>query len=272
MGRRRIHATPAEKQAAWRHNQAQKLLSQIPQVHEGGYSLYAGDACTIVPLLGPFDHCITDPPYEPDAHTRMRRTRATLEGRAPYAPVDFAPITERQRRLLAGLRCQWLLVFCQAEAIARFQALLGPKYKRPLLWVKPDSTPQFTGDRPAMGYESLIAAWCQPGRSQWQAGGKRGVYVHGIHDGEPRLHPTQKPLPLMRELLRDFTTPGQVILDPFMGLGTTGKACLAEQRRFVGIERAPATFAQACDRLAAAARQGPLFPTLAPASQPPLWA
>ena len=62
MGRRRIHATPAEKQAAWRHNQGQKLLSQIEQVHGEGYSFYLGDACTIVPLLGPFDHCITDPP------------------------------------------------------------------------------------------------------------------------------------------------------------------------------------------------------------------
>jgi ABC transporter substrate binding protein len=117
MGRPRRYATNAERQAAWRHNQGQKRLSQIQVVHGAGYTVYHGDALTLVPLLRSFDHCITDPPYEQEAHTRMRRTRAKLEGRSPYAPVTFAPISEAQRRLVTGLRCQWLLVFCQAEAI-----------------------------------------------------------------------------------------------------------------------------------------------------------
>jgi hypothetical protein len=47
-------------------------------VHGEGYTIYQGDALTTLPLLGAFDHCITDPPYEAGAHTRMRRTRAVL--------------------------------------------------------------------------------------------------------------------------------------------------------------------------------------------------
>ena len=245
MGRHRQYATDAEQQAACRHRKAFARLSQTPQVQGEGYSLYQGDALTIVPLLGAFDHCMTDPPYEEEAHTRTRRTRAVLEGRAPYAPIDFPPITPRQRRFLTRLTCQWLLVFCQAEVVGKYEALLGPKYRRPAIWQKPDGSPQFTGDRPAMGYETIVAAWCQPGRCHWEAHGKRGVYTHNVRDGEPRISPTQKPLPLMRELVRDFTQPGDLVLDPFMGSGTTGVACLAEQRRFVGIERDPATFAQA---------------------------
>jgi DNA modification methylase len=98
------------------------------------------------------------------------------------------------------------------------------------------------------------------GRSSWNAGGKRGVYTHNVRDAEPRLHPTQKPLALMRELIRDFTNPGETVLDPFMGSATTGKACLLEGRRFVGIELDPGYFQIACARLAQTARQGQLFP------------
>jgi site-specific DNA-methyltransferase (adenine-specific) len=228
-------------------------------VHGEGYCLYQGDAVTLVPLLGGYDHCITDPPYEEEAHVRMRCTRAVLEGRQINAGVDFAPVTDVQRRLLAQLRCQWILIFCQAEAIARYQGLLGAKYKRPLVWVKPDSAPQFTGDRPAMGYESIVCAWGMPGRSQWNAGGKRGISTHCIRDEEQRWHPTQKPLGLMRELVRDFTNPGDCVLDPFMGSGSTGVACLEEGRRFLGIERDARYFALACDRLVATAWQGQLF-------------
>lgn len=52
-------------------------------------------------------------------------------------------------------------------------------------------------------------------------------------------HPCVKPLALMRWLVRLVTEPGDVVLDPFMGSGTTGMACRAEGRRFVGIELDP---------------------------------
>jgi DNA modification methylase len=55
--------------------------------------------------------------------------------------------------------------------------------------------------------------------------------------GEVNTHPTVKPLALMRWLCRLITPPGGMVLDPFMGSGTTGLACLQEGRKFVGIER-----------------------------------
>jgi DNA modification methylase len=172
-----------------------------------------------------------------------------------------------QRRLVAHLPCQWLLIFCQAEAVGHYRDVLGAKYKRAMIWQKPDSSPQFTGDRPAMGYESIVCAWGLPGRCHWNAGGKRGIYTHLVRDGEPRLHPTQKPLGLMKALILDFTQPGELVLDPFMGSGTTGVACLEHGRRFVGIELDPGYFQIACQRLAQAAAQGRLFPEAQPATQ-----
>jgi site-specific DNA-methyltransferase (adenine-specific) len=260
VGRPRLYATDAERQTACRARKRAALLDQIPVVHGECYSLYCGDAVTLVPLLSGYDHCITDPPYEAQAHTATRRTRAVLEGRTPYAEIDFAPITPTQRRLFGTLRCRWVLAFCQVEAVGTYETLFGrTKYKRACTWVKHDSAPQFTGDRPAQGTESIACAWLAPGRSAWNGGGKRGVYHYGIRDGESRLHPTQKPIGLMRELVRDFTQPGDVVLDPFMGSATTGKACLLEGRRFIGIEHDAGYFYSACQRLEATARQGQLF-------------
>ena len=84
---------------------------------------------------------------------------------------------------------------------------------------------------------------------------------------EARVHPTQKPVALLASFVRDFTQPGDLVLDPFMGSGTTGVACLQEGRRFVGIEQDRATFETACRRLDAAARQGQLFPEARSAMQ-----
>jgi DNA modification methylase len=75
--------------------------------------------------------------------------------------------------------------------------------------------------------------------------------------GEGTTHPTQKPLSLMLWLVKLVCPPGGVCLDPFMGSGTTGVACQALGRGFVGIELDPAYFAIAQRRLSEA--QGPLF-------------
>lgn len=67
----------------------------------------------------------------------------------------------------------------------------------------------------------------------------RYFYVAQERDGLRRRHPTQKPLPLMRWLVRLLCPPGGVILDPYAGGGTTCLAALAEGRGYVGIELDP---------------------------------
>jgi site-specific DNA-methyltransferase (adenine-specific) len=67
-----------------------------------------------------------------------------------------------------------------------------------------------------------------------------------------RMHPTQKPVELMELLIERYTMPGDLILDPFMGSGTTGAACGNTGRRFIGIERDAGYFAVAQQRIAAA--------------------
>lgn len=67
--------------------------------------------------------------------------------------------------------------------------------------------------------------------------------------GEDNIHPTVKPTDLMAYLCRLVTPPGGVVLDPFMGSGSTGKAAMREGFRFIGIERDPQYIAIAQARI-----------------------
>lgn len=64
-----------------------------------------------------------------------------------------------------------------------------------------------------------------------------GIFKYPICSGKERTaHPTQKPLNFMQELLKIHTDVGDIVLDPFMGSGTTGVACINMNRDFIGIE------------------------------------
>jgi len=206
------------------------------------------------------DVVITDPPYEAEAHTSQRLV-ARAGGKLEVEPISFPPITEVQRtesaRHMARVARRWILVFCQVEAAMKWRAALeasGAVYKRTCLWVKPDGKPQYSGDRPGIGYESIVACH-MPGRSTWNGGGSHGVFIVN-KGGDPRTgHQTQKPLALMERLVRLFSDPGELILDPFAGSGTTGVAAIRLGRRFLGWEMNPEYVEVARRRLANAREQ-----------------
>jgi len=71
----------------------------------------------------------------------------------------------------------------------------------------------------------------------------------GMHKDEDRIHPTQKPLALMTALVELVSTPGQIILDPFAGSGTTLVAAKKSGRRFIGFENNEIFFTRASERI-----------------------
>lgn len=201
------------------------------------------------------DHVITDPPYSAHVHGKHRvgrtglreptRPNATAAQMSRRKDLGFAPFDDELRRRaaheFARIVRRWVLVFTDDLGLQGWIDALegaGLQFVRSLVWIKIGCTPQFTGDRPAIGYELIVVAHQTkpdgaPMRKRWNAGGKRGVYAHPIvldraHSGTERLHTTQKPDALLDDFVRDFTDQGDVVLDPFLGSGTT----LASAKRF----------------------------------------
>ncbi|MEW5728689.1 MAG: site-specific DNA-methyltransferase [Pseudomonadota bacterium] len=136
-----------------------------------------------------------------------------------------------------------------------------------IIWRKTNPMPNFRGTRFTNAHETLI--WCAKSaearytfnydamkalnddlqmRSDWTiplcTGGER------LKNGGAKVHPTQKPEALLYRVLMASTKPGDVVVDPFFGTGTTGAVAKKLNRRYIGIERDPDYIAAAHERIA----------------------
>jgi len=235
----------------------------IKEVIIGDCRLILGDCLDVMTELEEVDHVISDPPYEAETHRADRYV--THANGAGAGPLKFAPIGNRRddvSRLSTKLSQGWIILFCQAEGVRLWQDSLtaaGAKPRNPMVWIKPDGMPQFNGIGPGMGYESMVTAWAANGRSKWNGGGRHGVFTFPRGEGRKVVHQTQKPVKLMCELVRLFSNTYQRVLDPFMGSGTTGVACVKLGRKFTGIELDPDYFEIACKRIIEAYEQPDMF-------------
>ena len=241
-----------------------------------------GDCLDILPTLPPkcVDHVITDPPYSAKAMRNARANGETMKQRRDGKVYDFGyeALQDNVRGgcavQFARVAARWVLVWSDIERAHCWREDMegaGLRYVREGVWVRLNSAPQFSGDRPAQGVEACVIMHAE-GRLRWNGGGRPAVWTHQIVNSQAaeREHSTPKPLPLMLEQVESFADPGDLVLDAFAGSGTTGVACLRLGRRFIGIEKDPKYAALARERLAAEqdglslrdvrAGQQPLFP------------
>jgi site-specific DNA-methyltransferase (adenine-specific) len=205
--------------------------------HIGNAVLYCADCMDVLPTLPKVDAVITDPPYgigfaaQPTMYQRKSGHAAQSWDSEP-APLDGLGLCER----------------------ARVVAVWGGNYfKLPpsrgwLGWVKPDSAPSMA---------DFELAWTNVDRNArvFHKSVKSTALEKDMSGG---FHPTQKPLALMVWTAEQIGANG-LILDPFMGSGTTGVAAFALGLPFIGIEREPKYFDIACRRIEQAQKQGALF-------------
>lgn len=237
------------------------------RVQIGDCTLYFGDCLEILPTLDTVDHVITDPPYEQLMHdlhasTMLRRN----DGGNQRKELGFSGINEIRDPLVKQIKRingGWFLGFCNVEGVWHWRQCLidnGLKFKTTCIWVKPDATPKLNGQGPALAYECITTTWCGRGHARWNGGGKRGVFTYLTNDKDRTgQHPTEKPIPLMRELIGLFTNNDELILDPFMGSGTTGVGCVKLGRKFIGIELDERYFDISCKRIEDAYKQPDMF-------------
>ena len=222
------------------------------RVEIGPVTLYCGDCLKIIPTLSGIDAIVTDPPYGINFATNhsVDGVRASWFGKTIHGDENLAA----------------------RDAIVRWAGdrptLMFGSWKMPkpegtravLIW---DKGPQFgMGDlslpwKPSWEEIYVIGKGFAGKRDEGVIKGRSGV----SWESKGRCHPNEKPVELMKYLLRK--TLGEIVLDPFMGSGSTLEACLRTGRKGVGIEKDPHYFAIACERIrkAWAEENAPLYAT-----------
>lgn len=220
------------------------------QITEGdGWRLGLGDCFGGLRSLADksVDVTIMDPPYSDHVDTGQAVSgRRTGQAVVKHKKIGRVGSMDSEKIVLACTEVvrvtqRWVVSFCAWEQGHEYAAAInaaGGRYLRTCAWLKPDATPQLSGDRPATWGECMIVGFASPELPlTWNGGGKRGVYTYGVTRGAERSeHPTQKPLALMRELVDDFATLDGVVLDPFAGSGTTLIAARMSGRRALSFE------------------------------------
>lgn len=226
--------------------------SLTPYYQDDQITLYCDDCLTVLAQLDEVDHVITDPPYSEHVHANGRTTKTTKR-QTDVKEVDFGfdHLGDELRRNLANefsrLSSRWSLIFTDLEGVHGWIEDINAngrlEYIRTGIWVKANPSPQFTGDRPGSGAEAVVIAHRselnKPIKKRWNGGGKAAIWGANDkrrHAAETRVHPTQKPTWLLVDMILQFTDPGELVLDPFAGSGSTLLAARETGRRAIGIE------------------------------------
>lgn len=190
-------------------------------------SLYQGDCLDILPTLAGIDAVVTDPPYGVG--------KAAWDSEFPTEWIAEAwKIAPR------------MLVMPGNSAMIQAGNIIG-NYRDCIAMYSKNG---MTRSKIAFGNWFPVLA-C--GDWKWEA--RPNVLSFSISTKEKINHPSPKPLAAMKLLIEKYTKPGWTIVDPFMGSGTTGIACVLAGRNFIGIELDPNYFAIAQKRIADAQAQ-----------------
>jgi site-specific DNA-methyltransferase (adenine-specific)/modification methylase len=207
----------------------------------GNATLYLADCMDALLTIGKVDAVITDPPYGINENSKKVASRGKLATPKDYGEFNWDKDPAPKE----------IIDLCRQ--ISTYQAIFGGNYfELPptscwLVWDKLNGTNDFAD------CELAWTNWNKAVRRiQWRWNGM-------IRQGnEERYHPTQKPLAVMKWVI-DLCPKSDLMLDPFMGSGTTGVAAIQMGRKFIGIERELSYFEIACERIEQATKQSSLF-------------
>lgn len=213
-----------------------------PTISTDKYELYLGDCLDVLPHLDPVDLLLTDPPYGIGEAAGKNKSRGKMAVSKDYGNDvwDDKPISQQ------------LIDLCREKA--KWNVIFGGNYydlpptKCWFVWDKLNGDSDFADCE--LAWTNLPMA-VRLIKYRWN-----GMLRQ---NNEPRGdHPTQKPVGVMCWALNKIPQPNMTVLDPFMGSGTTGVACIKNNRYFIGIEKDEKYFEIAAKRLEQCAAQGML--------------
>lgn len=209
------------------------------------------------------DHIIMDPPYSAHTHTKGKRYK---RGEIIDHVISYKPMTSVRMRAVSAqivrVCKRWIVLTCDSDSPHLWRNALegaGAEFVRHGIFYKDDAQPQMSGDRPGIGFECVVICHAprESGRMRWNGGGKCARWHATSDSRQPGglIVDGQKPLAFFRQLVTDFTDPGELICDPYAGGGTTAVACQALGRSFVGWEFDRETYDKASVRIREAGKQ-----------------
>ena len=239
----------------------------------GDCRLLLGDCLEILPLVGKVDAVVTDPPYElssagPGAsHFGMSLGKFDTNAyKDIVGGFDFTATFNAMEKICKPFN---LFCFCSNKQISKTMAFHESKGRATtlLVWHKTNAAP-FANGVWRGDIEYVVHARDKGAVFIGNATEKKKVSEFPIV--QDAAHPTVKPLALIGKYVSICSNAGQTVLDPFMGSGTTGVACVKLGRAFTGIEIDEAYFDIACSRIEKAYAQSDFFvevPKQEPAKQ-----
>lgn len=187
------------------------------------------------------DMILTDPPYLQDYETRRRKNNrhefaSRILNDTPRSGSDmivkFLKLSYQKLRNNSAI-----LVFCNTNKIDFFKQEIenaGFKIKNIIVWVKNNHT---AGDlKAAFGHQYEFIILANKGRRYINGNRDNDVIFFNRVAGKKQLHQNQKPVDLLQYLVEKLSDINDTVLDPFMGSGSTGVACVNTNRNFIGIE------------------------------------
>jgi len=205
--------------------------------------LYLGNCLDVLPTLkaGSFDAVITDPDY--GIHDHKKRT-GFIKSRIDEGANDWAGRPSNETLHIIKGMSPLVVIW----GFGYFASALGDCVS-PLVWDKQTGNNNFADGE--LAWTSFKAGTLRIFRHQWC-----GCFKDSER-GKKAQHPTQKPIDLMKWCIKRCDKYGKVntIIDPFMGSGTTGVACVQMGRNFIGIEIDPGYFEIAKKRISEAQMQ-----------------
>ncbi len=237
---------------------AELLQSRCPAAKRvvviGNCELYQGDCLDVMKFLEPVDAVVTDPPYGVNLgnHGAKNETRPQFLAKKGYASYDDTPEN-------------FLAIVSPAIQTALTMADRGLVFSAgSMLWDLPKADalggvylPAACG-RNAWGFASMAHCAFYGIAPSLNLGAKHTA-IRSTKSAEKNGHPCPKPIEWMLWAVSLASTTTQTIMDPFMGSGTTGVACVKLGRRFVGVELDPGYFDIACERIRKAYDQPDMF-------------
>jgi DNA modification methylase len=224
----------------------------------GNATLYLSDCMEVLPTLDPVDEIVMDPPYELSSagpgksHFGMSLGKFDSQDyKDIVSGFDPEVVFPELSRVCDPFN---MFCFCSNKQISKIMAYHEAQDRSTtlLVWHKVNAAP-FANGVWRGDIEYCVHARAKGAVFVGNAEEKKKVSEYPLVNDTS--HPTVKPLGLISKYVRIGSKPGQTVLDPYMGSGTTGVACLREGRKFVGIELDPKHFETACRRISEAYSQ-----------------